>query len=83
MQLRDYQVECIDALLEGSLEDHVLAALPCGAGKTEIFMEILKRTPEKKSLIIFNPLVSKEHDEPLLTGLTKKPFSIKFSSGKL
>lgn len=53
MDLRQYQKDCLEILLKNE-DNPLLAVLHCGAGKTEIFIELLRQTPEKKSLVILN-----------------------------
>lgn len=55
IELRDYQEACLRAIFENDRRDN-LSVLPCGAGKTEIFLKYIKETKYKKTLIVLNKL---------------------------
>lgn len=49
IQLRDYQLECVDAVWQSMFKkNHILVCLPTGTGKTECFIELCRRAIEKK-----------------------------------
>lgn len=49
--LRDYQLECVDALWE-NLNRHVLASLPTGSGKSHVIGEICRRVVQHHGRIL-------------------------------
>src|ERR1035437_4033664 len=53
-ELRPYQLEAVETLFHDSGSRRVLCVMPTASGKTLCFLEILKRAPEKKTLIILN-----------------------------
>lgn len=57
IELRDYQTDCINAIFERfKTHRHALCVLPCGAGKTIIFSQlmeiVLKQRPNFRAIIL-------------------------------
>jgi DNA repair protein RadD len=54
MILRNYQTECVNAVSHETRK--ALVVMPCGSGKTECFIEILKNSLDKKNLVVLDQL---------------------------
>lgn len=55
MKLRDYQIDAVEALSERlQSSNDALCVSPTGSGKTEIMIELLRRSPGLKKLVLIN-----------------------------
>lgn len=80
MQLRDYQKEALDQILDDlSTSRTALCVMPTGAGKTELFIalidEVLRRDPLSRVVVLVNKIKLLEQ--------TKKRFAKVFGEGSI